>query len=113
GDSAIWVTSALDSWVQNGQDHSFVYSGDETAYVNTWKDFSAVLNAVYDTPAPMTTAISPGNDHATNVTPATVVTDTPTLSVNAVTDADGDTVQYLYRVASSPDAESGTVWDSG
>ena len=34
------------------------------------------------------------------------------LSASA-TDPDGDTVQYLYRVSPSPDAETGAVWDSG
>jgi len=60
----------------------------------------------YDTPTPMATAASPANG-------ATVVTTQPTLTVNNVTDADGDTVQYYHRIATNPDAETGAVINSG
>lgn len=44
---------------------------------------------------------------------ATVVTTQPALAVNAVTDPNGNTPLYDYRVSTNPDAETGTVVDSG
>ena len=67
-----------------------------------------MLKAVvtYDTPTPMAQAASPAHG-------ATVVTTQPTVQVNAVTDADGDAVQYYHRISTNPDAETGAVINSG
>ncbi len=72
------------------------------AYDRTWIDF------VYDTQPPVATpsGAAPGDG-------ATVVTTQPSLSVNPVTDAEGDQVQYYYRVSTNPDAETGAVVNSG
>ncbi|MGH9150839.1 MAG: phospholipase A2 [Acidimicrobiales bacterium] len=40
--------------------------------------------------------------------PAVVYTATPTLSVHPTTDADGDTVEYFFRITENPDAELGS-----
>lgn len=45
--------------------------------------------------------------------PSTIATLTPTLSGQAVTDPNGDTVSYLVQVASGADAASGVVLSSG
>lgn len=50
------------------------------------------------------------------VTPAdgqVVVTDQPLLQINPSSDPNGDAIKYYYRVATSPDAESGSVVNSG
>lgn len=73
----------------------------------TYKPYSNTkVTIVYDTPTPMAVASSPTDG-------ATVVTTQPTVQVNAVADADGDTVQYYHRIATNPDAETGAVVNSG
>ncbi len=47
-----------------------------------------------------------------------LTTVTPTLSINPVTDPDGDPVQYLFKVTTDPTAEGGSVvatsgWQAG
>lgn len=50
-------------------------------------------------------------------TPATLTTVTPTLQVDAVSDADsipaGGTVKYEFQIATGSDAKTGTVYNSG
>ncbi|MDQ0943159.1 PA14 domain-containing protein [Streptomyces sp. V1I1] len=62
----------------------------------------------YDTQPPMATPASdaPGDGSA-------VVTTQPMLSVNPVSDAEGEQVYYYYRVSPNPDAEKGPVANSG
>lgn len=73
----------------------------------TYKPYSNTKVTIdYDTPTPMAVAASPANG-------ATVVTTQPTVQVNAVTDADGDAVQYYHRITTNPDAETGAVINSG
>lgn len=60
----------------------------------------------YDTPTPIATPAEPTND-------GVVVSTQPTLKVNPVTDADGDAVQYYFRVATGSNGESGAVINSG
>jgi RHS repeat-associated protein len=64
------------------------------------------LSITYDTAPPMTTAVSPANS-------STVVTNQPTLTVNPVTDANGDQVLYYYRISTNTDAETGSLANSG
>jgi hypothetical protein len=88
------------SW-QNvqGEEGNF-YTYKQFAYDQTRVTFT------YDTQPPATTHIAPANG-------ATVVTNQPTLSVNPVTDANEDAVQYYYRISTNTDAETGSVVNSG
>ncbi len=66
------------------------------------------LYITYQRPPPVTTPVAPAD--ATTFTTTT----TPTLSVNPVTDPDGDPVSYWFRVTTGSDAESGSfVAESG
>jgi len=81
--------------------------GVESSSTTTYKPYYDLKATItYDTPTPMSVAASPANK-------ATVVTTQPSLRVNNVTDADGDDVQYYFRVATNPDAETGAVINSG
>ena len=76
---------------------------------HSYKPYNMIKAVItYDTPTPMAAAATaiPANG-------ATVVTTTPTVQVNAVTDADGDAVQYYHRITTNPDAETGAVINSG
>ncbi len=80
--------------------------GKEIA-AQTYKPYSTMTaNVTYDTPTPKATQTSPLNK-------AVVATTQPTLKVNPVTDADGDAVQYYYRIATNSDAQTGAVINSG
>lgn len=68
--------------------------------------YKIVATVTYDTPTPMATAASPTNGQV-------IVTNQPTLRVTPVPDADGDAVQYYFRVSTSSDAETGAVINSG
>jgi RHS repeat-associated protein len=63
------------------------------------------LQVTYNTVPPMATALAP-------VTGSIVASPTPTLQVNPVTDADGNAIQYYFRVATGTDAETGQVLNS-
>ena len=106
-DFDIDFTSNLQQTVNNN-DWGAVWSlwGEEGAY-KTYKPYwDIVAYITYDTPTPVATPATP--------TDKQVVVDTqPTLKVNPVTDADGDTVKYYFRVSTSSDAETGAVINSG
>ncbi len=80
-------------------------SGDEWSGVYTYKQFNTVLDVVYDTPPPMATPVAPVDE-------AIVATTSPTLSVNSVVDAEGQPVQYYYRVSTQPGG-MGQILNSG
>lgn len=107
GDFDVNVTGRLQAAVNAG-DMGAVWSfwGEEVPY-KTFKTYSDMsLSVVYDTPTPITTPVEPANGQVT-------VNTQPTLRVNPVSDADGDAVQYYFRVATSPNAEGGAVINSG
>ena len=87
--------------IVNGEEGNF-YTYKQFAYDRTKVTFT------YDTQPPIATPSS-----AAPVNGGTVVTNQPTLAVNPVTDANGDQVQYYYRISTSPDAETGSVVNSG
>jgi RHS repeat-associated protein len=81
--------------------------GVESSSTLTYKPYYDMRATItYDTPTPMSAAASPGDK-------AMVVSTQPSLRVNNVTDADGDAVQYYFRVSTNPDAETGAVINSG
>ncbi len=107
GDFDVNVTDNLQASVNAG-DMGAVWSlwGEEVPY-KTFKTYSDMGFSVnYDTPTPIATPISPADQQVT-------VDTQPTLKVNPVTDADGDNVQYYFRVSTSPSAETGAVINSG
>jgi RHS repeat-associated protein len=66
-----------------------------------------LLSVTYEMLPPQPTLVSPANEE-------TIVTTTPTLTWNPVTDPEGDPVHYWVRVATGSDANSGAiVADSG
>jgi RHS repeat-associated protein len=89
-----------------------IIRGEEISGYYSYKQFDPGFSKVifhYNRPAPMTTPAfaAPANG-------ATLVTTQPSLLCEAVSDADaGDTVRYLFRVATGSDGESGTVVSSG
>tara|TARA_B100001245_G_scaffold236403_1_gene227208 strand:+ start:2964 stop:8984 length:6021 start_codon:yes stop_codon:yes gene_type:complete len=81
-------------------------SGNESSAFTFKPYYKIVAKVTYDTPTPKAVASTPANK--------AVVTHTqPSLKVNSVSDADGDKVQYYFRVATGKDAETGTVINSG
>ena len=92
----------------NAGDMGAVWSlwGEEGAYTSYKPYADLVASVTYDTPTPIATTVLPADKQ--------VVVDTqPILQVNPVTDADGDKVQYRFRVSTNADAETGAVIDSG
>jgi len=92
----------------NNNDWGAVWSlwGEEGGY-KTYKPYwDIVAYITYDTPTPIATPVTPADKQ--------VMVDTmPTLKVNPVSDADGDTVKYYFRVSTNSDAETGAVINSG
>jgi hypothetical protein len=84
----------------------FMLIGSENPGTWTYKNLDATLTV--DTgSAPPAAAMSAPAD-------GSVLTSlTPTLTVGAVSDPDGDPVKYCFKVATGPDAKSGVVVDSG
>ena len=92
----------------NAGDFGAVWSfwSEEGAYKSFKPYYNLQASITYDTPTPISTAVSPANGQ--------VLVDTqPTLKANPVSDADGDTVQYYFRVSTNSDAETGAVINSG
>lgn len=107
GDFDVNVTDELQLAVNGGNmGATWSFWGEEVPY-KTFKTYSDMyLSAVYDTPTPIATPVEPADKQVT-------VSTQPTLRVNPVGDADGDAVQYYYRVSTSADAETGAVINSG
>jgi RHS repeat-associated protein len=107
GDFDVDVTNRLQAAVNAGDmGAAWSFWGEEVPY-KTFKTYSDMsFSVVYDTPTPVATPVEPADKQVT-------ISTQPTLRVNSVGDADGDAVQYYYRVSTSPDAETGAVINSG
>jgi RHS repeat-associated protein len=84
-----------------------ILNGEERAH-HTLKMFdpdNSYIEFTYNTPPAITSPIVPANG-------AAVVTTQPMLRATS-SDADGDVLQYYFRIATNPDAETGTVINSG
>lgn len=105
-DFDINFTNELNASVQRG-DMGAVWSlwGEEGPYTSYKPYADLVASVTYDTPTPMSVPTTPADGQV-------VVHTQPLLSVNPVGDADGDTVQYYFRVATQPGAEGGAVINS-
>lgn len=85
------------SWALLGQEQNAL----------TYKPYhDTKVTITYDTPTQMASPASPADKSVT-------VSTQPTLQVNTATDADGDAVQYYFRIATNLDAETGAVINSG
>ena len=107
GDFDVDVTSRLQASVNAGDmGAAWSFWGEEVPYktLKTYSDMS--FSVVYDTPTPVATPVEPADKQV-------IVNTQPALRVNSVSDADGDAVEYYYRVSTSPDAETGAVINSG
>lgn len=107
GNYSINFTGKLKSLV-DADDYSnwWTLRGAEKSEFTYKPYYDTKVTVVYDTPTPMAQPAAPANN-------ASVVTTQPSLRVNKVTDADGDAVQYYFRVATNPDAQTGAVINSG
>jgi RHS repeat-associated protein len=104
------LTALYDNWTMNQRGGGALgYQGNEVSGLYTYKSFNAFTIALtYNRtpPVPSPAAGTPGN--------ATVVTTTtPALTVPAVADPDGESVQYQFQVASTSDGTTATVVTSG
>ena len=107
GDFDVDVTNRLQASVNAGDmGAAWSFWGEEVPY-KTFKTYSDMsFSVVYDTPTPVATPVEPADKQVT-------ISTQPALRVNSVSDADGDAVQYYFRVSTSPDAETGAVINSG
>ncbi|HSE29550.1 MAG TPA: PA14 domain-containing protein [Candidatus Saccharimonadales bacterium] len=79
--------------------------GNSTSYKQL--EYSTMeIRLTYTTPAPIARPVEPSNQQV-------VVTTQPNLKVGTVADAEGEQVEYNFKLATGADAESGTVAASG
>lgn len=111
GNTGSFVGGGLTAFLQNAVAHKdstgyYMMLGTETP--GTWSYKHLIGTLVVDTgtapPAPVLAGPA-DNSVLTSLTPA--------LSVNPVTDSDGDAVTYCFQVATGTDAQSGVVVNSG
>jgi hypothetical protein len=114
---AVDITGWVQGWVDNsavnygvsidtrGQGYYFKLAADEQA----WAQEDSYLTVTFDDTAPTW----PSQASQVPANGSTVMSSTPTLSVPAQTDAEGDAVQYWFRVATVDDAETGQALNSG
>ncbi|ONI85384.1 hypothetical protein ALI144C_13990 [Actinosynnema sp. ALI-1.44] len=100
------LTGFLRHVVDTKQASYLMLIGSEASGVWTYKNLNATLSVDTGTAPPAAVLSGPADNSVTTSL-------TPTLSVNPVTDPDGDPVKYCFRVATGPDAKSGVVVDSG
>ena len=103
------VTALLQSRMNIGDWGAwFELNGEERNYT-TMKGFDGsdlYFVYSYNSNPSMTSPVTPADGQV-------VVTDQPLLQINPSSDPNGDAIKYYYRVATSPDAESGSVVNSG
>lgn len=106
-DFTIDFTSGLQGRIDSG-DYGAVWSlwGEEGAYKSLKPYYDIIAYTTYDTPTPMSQAVSPANGQV-------IINTQPSLKVNTVSDADGDAVEYYFRVATKPDCRTGALINSG
>ncbi len=99
------MQAAIDA---NHWDQSFIINGEEGT-ANSYKGFDpdlSYMSYTYSTTPPTPTVLSPQNEQ-------TFTDPQASFQVNPVNDADGDAVQYYFRIATGADGETGTVINSG
>ncbi len=83
------------------------FVGDESQYSYKFKTYPDAKVTFTYTHSPGAATLEAPTDKAS------VVTSQPVLKASTATDPDGDPVRYRFKVATSPDAEGGTVVNSG
>ncbi|RBY96562.1 hypothetical protein DQ237_07985 [Blastococcus sp. TF02-8] len=111
GDVGRLTGPALTQFVRdrvNARDPNAYYMlvGTEQSRVGTYKNLTATMTVDVGSAAPAPVMTAPAND-------AVLTSLTPTLSVNPVTDPDGEPVSYCFRIATGADGKTGAVVDSG
>lgn len=111
-----WSNIDMTTWVQNWTSGAWANNGvsfdtaGQNAYYRWWSDEvvnnNPRIHVTYNTLPPVSTPTAPDDN-------ATVMTTTPTLTSAPVTDADGDSVQYWYRLSSTDNPEIGQTTNSG
>jgi RHS repeat-associated protein len=111
------ITGWVQPWVDNsnvnygvsidtrGLGYYFKLASDEQAFAGQDSYLAVTFN---NTPAPWPSQASQSPPNG-----STMMSSTPTLSVPAQVDAEGDTVRYWFRMATGTDAETGQVVNSG
>ena len=101
------LTAFLQHAVANRDNTGYYFMvGSENPGTWTYKVLNATMVVDIGTAPPAPTMAGPADN--------SVLTGlTPTLSVNPVTDPDGDPVSYCFQVATGTDAQSGVVVNSG
>jgi len=84
----------------------FMLVGSELPATWTYKNLFATLYVDTGSAPPAAPLVGPADN-------SVVTTLSPTLSVGAVSDPDGEAVKYCFKVATGGDAKSGVVVDSG
>jgi hypothetical protein len=113
-DTATASSSALaalyDSWTMGRiAGGALLFQGYEASGLYTYKSFNAfTISLTYNLAPPV-----PNPAAGTPVPAAVVTTTTPALTVPAVTDPDGESVQYQFQLASTSDGKTATVVTSG
>ncbi|WP_245782337.1 PA14 domain-containing protein [Actinokineospora terrae] len=111
GDVGSFQSTALTNFIKNAVDTNnwaywFMLTGTENPGVYTYKNLNATLYVDTGSAPPAPVLSAPADN-------SVLTSLTPTLAVNPVTDADGDTVKYCFTVATGTDGKSGQVVDSG
>ncbi|MEV6871487.1 PA14 domain-containing protein [Amycolatopsis sp. NPDC051128] len=111
GDVGSFVGEGMTGFIRdrvNARDGSvfFMMIGAENPGTWTYKNLNATLTVDTGSPAPAATMVAPADGLVSTSL-------TPTLSVNPVTDPDGEQVKYCFRIATGADAKSGVVVESG
>ncbi|TAH33000.1 hypothetical protein EYC58_02490 [Candidatus Saccharibacteria bacterium] len=103
------VTPTIDWMMRNNQWGGWMMLNGENVGYTTYKQFeptNLVMHVDYDTPPTMPTPVEPADKQVT-------INTQPTLRVNPSSDAEGEAIKYYFRVATSTDAETGAVINSG
>ncbi len=111
-----WTNIDLTSWVSNWTNGTWQNSGlsfdtaGQNAYYRWWSvetlGSQPYVHVTYNDLPPAATLVGPDDS-------AQLMTTTPTLSANPVSDPNGDTMKYWFRVSSTTNPESGQIINSG
>jgi RHS repeat-associated protein len=102
------LTNQVSSWVNSRTVGGyFGFGGDERGGVYTYQMDWVSLYVTYNHSPSVATPVAPSPANAGSYHQLAY-----TLAASA-TDADGNPLQYYFRVATSPDAETGVVYNSG
>jgi RHS repeat-associated protein len=104
------ATPIYQNSINVGDFGAWLMVGGEDGSTSSFKNFdpdNSYVDFTYDTLPPAPTVATPSVDGQVFVDPQV------SFRVNPVADADGDPVQYLFRVATGSDGETGTVISSG